>query len=110
MSLLNRILNARPELRGTPEVFINGDIIIRDDGDGVFLAKWEHPTLTKPTTAELAAASEVLVETIQQQIDALKAQVTDDKMRAAVLDTGGSGKQWLKDINDQIDGLEAQMP
>ena len=47
---------------------------------------------------------------IQNQIDALKAQVTSDKMRAAILDKGGVGKQALKDIDDQIDVLEAQLP
>ena len=48
--------------------------------------------------------------TIQDQINALEAQLTQRRMREAVLDKGGQGKQWLKDIDDQIDALRLQLP
>ena len=35
---------------------VRGTIIVRDDsdGNGQYIAKWEHPTLAKPTDEELA--------------------------------------------------------
>jgi hypothetical protein len=29
-------------------------IILQDDGQGAYIAKWEHPTLARPTDEELA--------------------------------------------------------
>ena len=29
-------------------------ITLQNDGDGDYIAKWEHPTLTRPTDEELA--------------------------------------------------------
>jgi hypothetical protein len=34
--------------------FFSGVITLQDDGDGVYIAKWEHPTLPRPTDEELA--------------------------------------------------------
>ena len=31
-----------------------GTILLKDDGQGAYIAKWEHPTLAKPTDEELA--------------------------------------------------------
>jgi hypothetical protein len=31
-----------------------GTIQIQDDGNGQYIAKWEHPTLARPTDEELA--------------------------------------------------------
>ena len=31
-----------------------GTILLQDDGQGAYIAKWEHPTLAKPTEEELA--------------------------------------------------------
>ena len=35
---------------------IKGTILLQDDsnGQGAYIAKWEHPTLAKPTDEELA--------------------------------------------------------
>lgn len=30
-----------------------GTIILQDNGQGAYIAKWEHPTLPKPTDEEL---------------------------------------------------------
>jgi hypothetical protein len=32
-----------------------GTIVIQDDGEGFYIAKWEHPTLTRPTQEQLDA-------------------------------------------------------
>jgi hypothetical protein len=31
-----------------------GTITLQNDGDGDYIAKWEHPTLARPTDEELA--------------------------------------------------------
>ena len=53
MNLYEKIMAIYPAL--IPEDFIT---IIRlqdnSDGKGVYIAAWEHPTLTKPTTEQLA--------------------------------------------------------
>jgi hypothetical protein len=49
MSLYDDIVNLYPEL--TPEDFwINGTIKLQNDSDGRgdYIAKWNHPTLSKP--------------------------------------------------------------
>jgi hypothetical protein len=33
-----------------------GTIKLQNDGNGDYIAKWEHPTLTRPTEAQLEAA------------------------------------------------------
>jgi len=33
---------------------INGTILLQDEGNGSYIAKWEHPTLARPTAEELA--------------------------------------------------------
>lgn len=46
--------------------------------------------------------------TTQEQINELKAQITPDRMREAVIDKGGVGLKWLSDIDAEIDALIAQ--
>ena len=55
MALADKIVAIYPELDGV--LFID-DIIVQNDGNGDYIAKWEHPTLTKPTQAELDAVTE----------------------------------------------------
>jgi len=52
MTLAQKIVAIYPELA---EVLFIDDIIVQDnsDGNGEFIAKWEHPTLTKPTQEQL---------------------------------------------------------
>jgi hypothetical protein len=54
MNIVEKILALYPEL--TIEQFspIRGTILIQDDGQGAYIAKWEHPTLARPTDEELA--------------------------------------------------------
>ena len=56
MTLYDKIIALYPEL--TVEEFnpIRGTINLRNDSDGKgdYIAKWEHPTLAKPTDEELA--------------------------------------------------------
>ena len=54
MTLLEKIINIYPEL-------VNYDFATKDirlenasDGKGDYIAKWEHPTLPRPTEEQLA--------------------------------------------------------
>jgi len=52
MNLIEKIIALYPEL--STYDFAMGSIRLQDDGDGAYIAKWEHPTLAKPTDEELA--------------------------------------------------------
>ena len=54
MSLYEKIIALYPELADYD--FADGDITLQNDvdGKGDYIAKWEHPTLTKPTDEDLA--------------------------------------------------------
>ena len=62
MSLYNKIISIYPELASTIDAnnksvsFFSEFIILQNDSDGKgdYIAKWEHPTLAKPTDEELA--------------------------------------------------------
>jgi len=51
MTLVEKIINLYTELK--IEDFANS-ITVQDDGNGQYIAKWEHPTLPKPTEEQLA--------------------------------------------------------
>jgi len=55
MTLYDKIISIYPNL--TQQDFMTV-IHLQDnsDGKGAFIAKWEHPTLTRPTEAQLEAA------------------------------------------------------
>ena len=55
MTLYEKILTIYPELSSYN--FENEDIVLQNDSDGSgdYIAKWEHPTLAKPTDEQLAA-------------------------------------------------------
>jgi hypothetical protein len=54
MSLYNKIISLYPELATFD--FASGVITLQNDSDGRgdYIAKWEHPTLARPTDEELA--------------------------------------------------------
>jgi hypothetical protein len=52
MNLYDKIISIYPELATFD--FASGVITLQDDGRGAYIAKWEHPTLAKPTDEELA--------------------------------------------------------
>jgi hypothetical protein len=53
MNLYEKIIALYPELADYD--FAMGDITLQNDSDGRgdYIAKWEHPTLSKPTNKEL---------------------------------------------------------
>ena len=54
MTLYEKIKTLYPELPNEPW-FLHGIIIQNDsDGRGDYIAKWEHPTLQRPTDEQLA--------------------------------------------------------
>jgi len=54
MNLYEKIIALYPEL--VDYDFAMGDITLQNDSDGRgdYIAKWEHPTLARPTDEELA--------------------------------------------------------
>jgi hypothetical protein len=52
MNLYEKILSIYPELADFD--FAKGSITLQNNGDGDYIAKWEHPILAKPTDEELA--------------------------------------------------------
>ena len=53
MTLYDKIISLYPEL--TTQDFITVITLQNDsDGKGDYIAKWEHPTLPKPTAEQLA--------------------------------------------------------
>ena len=52
--LIDKIKTIYPELADFD--FANGTIVLQNDSDGRgdYIAKWEHPTLPRPTDEELA--------------------------------------------------------
>ena len=58
MTLYEKIKTIYPELvvsDARQDAFANGIITLQNDSDGKgdYIAKWEHPTLPRPTQAEL---------------------------------------------------------
>jgi hypothetical protein len=59
MNLFQKIMALYPSL--TPQDFnINGTIVLQNDsdGNGDYIKSWNHPTLTRPTQAQLDAITE----------------------------------------------------
>lgn len=54
MTLYQKIISIYPEL--TTYDFATGNIKLQNDsnGGGEYIAKWEHPTLQRPTDEQLA--------------------------------------------------------
>jgi len=55
MSLYNKILEIYPDLTYQDFMLPMGTIILQDnsDGQGPYIAKWEHSTYPKPTNEQL---------------------------------------------------------
>ena len=54
MNLYDKIISIYPEL--TNYDFARGVITLQDDGDGAYIAKWNHPDLPSPTDEQLEGA------------------------------------------------------
>ena len=54
MSLYDKIVAIYPELKPTDFSPSLGTIMLKDEGEGVYIAKWNHPTLERPTEEQLA--------------------------------------------------------
>ena len=52
--MFERIIKIYPQLTVADFLPSTGTIVLQNDGQGDYIAKWEHPTLTKPTNEELA--------------------------------------------------------
>jgi hypothetical protein len=56
MNLYEKIIAMYPSLVDADFAPIRGTIFLQNDSDGKgdYIAKWEHPTLAKPTAEQLA--------------------------------------------------------
>jgi hypothetical protein len=56
MTLYDKIKTVYPELQESEFYPIGGTIQLQNDSDGKgdYIAKWEHPTLARPTEEQLA--------------------------------------------------------
>ena len=56
MNLYEKIMTIYPDLVVADFDPMRGTILLRNDSDGKgdYIAKWEHPTLPKPTEQQLA--------------------------------------------------------
>ena len=56
MTLYNKLISLYPELQDSDFSPIVGSIRLQNDsdGNGDYIAKWEHPTLARPTEEQLA--------------------------------------------------------
>jgi len=50
--MYEKIIKLYPELTIADFAF-NGTILLQNDGKGDYIAKWEHPTLARPTDEQL---------------------------------------------------------
>ena len=55
MTLYEKIKTIYPELTKSDFHFVTGTILLQNDSDGKgdYIAKWEHPTLARPTEEQL---------------------------------------------------------
>lgn len=55
MTLYDKIMAIYPELKQEDFMPFNGTIMLQNDSDGRgdYIAKWEHPTLPRPTDEQL---------------------------------------------------------
>ena len=51
--MYEKIISLYPELTNSDFSSLIGTIIIQNDGKGDYIAKWEHPTLARPTEDQL---------------------------------------------------------
>ena len=58
--IVNKIKTLYPSLVDADFDPITGTILLQNDSDGKgdYIAKWEHPTLTRPTQAQLDGVTE----------------------------------------------------
>ena len=53
MTLIEKIKSIYSELT-SDDFDLRGTILLQNDGHGDYIAKWEHPTLQRPTDEQLA--------------------------------------------------------
>jgi hypothetical protein len=53
MTLYKKIIAFYPELTQQDFDFFQGTILLQNDGNGDYIAAWNHPTLPRPTPTQL---------------------------------------------------------
>ena len=54
MTLFDKIIAIHPTLNNDDFNLATGTIYLQDDGQGAYIAKWEHPEFARPTEEQLA--------------------------------------------------------
>lgn len=57
MQLYEKIISIYPQLTNMDFFPNTGTILLQDNGDGSYIAKWEHPTFSRPTQEQLDGAA-----------------------------------------------------
>lgn len=52
--MYEKLIKLYPSLSESDFAPASGTISLQDNGEGVYIATWNHPTLAKPTDEELA--------------------------------------------------------
>lgn len=60
MTLYDKVISIYPDLLDIDFHPVRGTILLQNDsdGEGDYIAKWEHPTLTRPTQEQLDGVTE----------------------------------------------------
>lgn len=79
-NLYNKIMHLHPSLTSADFDHFTGTIELRNDGQGDYIARWEHATIKKPTHAQLSAVPDDVAlprtsETVQAEINAKRQEL-----------------------------------
>ncbi len=55
MTLYDKVMEIYPLLTNTDFLSVGGTIGLQNDGQGDYIAKWEHPDYPRPTDEQLAS-------------------------------------------------------
>ena len=92
MSLADKIFAKYPELKVEDFHPMMGTILLQDDSDGqgAYIAKWEHPTFERPSDAELGITRKEVLE-LQAVVEApaIEAAPIDETQKKSLLERLG---------------------
>lgn len=55
MNLYDKLMALYPSLKPEDLYPWSGSVLLQNDGDGDYIAAWDHPSLPRPTEEQLAA-------------------------------------------------------
>lgn len=81
MSLYEKVIAKYPELTAEDFHYMRGSILLQDDSDGFgpYIAKWDHPTLARPSDEELGITRNPATDIIEGVIIESAPMMISDK-------------------------------